>query len=101
MTNLVKKLRKPIFTDANGKQWKYVGFDRDTYRMTAYYESIENPGKFIDIDVDFVSQQGEIYDNGGIETYDIEPGTYGYDYGRAVMSALDEAHAILSERRAA
>lgn len=104
MTKVVKKLRKPIFTDADGNRWKYVGYDRDTFGMTAYYESVGDPGNFHEIDIDFISQEGEHisgWEYPNHESYSIDPGTRGYDYDRAVATALDEAHAILQERIAA
>lgn len=104
MANLIKTLRKPIFTDADGNRWKYYTYERDTYALTAIYQSVENPETFIDIDVDFEYQEGESisgWEYPEHHGYRIEPGESGYDYGLAVTEALDCAHAIVRERRAA
>lgn len=104
MTKVRNILRKPIFTDHDGNQWKYYSYERDSYGLTATYQSVSTPEAFIEIDVEFQYQEGESisgWEYPEHHGYKIEPGESGYDYRVAVTEALDCAHAIVRERRAA
>lgn len=104
MTNLIKTLRKPIFTDADGNRWKYFDYERCSLSLTAIYQSVSDPDTFIEIDVDFEHQEDESISGWEYPNHHsnrIKPGENGYDYGRAVSEALSRAHDIVRERREA
>ncbi|WP_257657665.1 trafficking protein particle complex II-specific subunit 120 [Parapedobacter lycopersici] len=92
-------MKKFQVTDPQGKNWKYVDYERDTYGMTAIFESDD---EFNYVYVPFIDQEGETisgWEYPDHEPYSIQPGETGFDYNVAVTEALEEAKLILSEGR--
>ncbi len=93
-------MKKFQLTDPEGKKWKYVDYERDTYGMTAIFKS---GSEFQYVYVPFLDQEGETisgWEYPNHESYSIQPGESGFDYDVAINEALEEAKILVTEGRA-